>query len=239
MDLTTGRTRGAMALLLIAVITTGCAATNVARTQGPNTSTQGPSASTQGPSASTPEPVAPSAPSETVRPGPTPIIAEGLVAPPLDDLVTGGTSFDLASLRGHPTILFFGYTHCPDVCPATIGELMQVVDRRPDARVVFVTVDPERDTPEFMATWTKYMPKGFIGVTGSPTAIKAAADGYGARYARVDSASAAGYSMSHTAFQYLIDAEGRLLLQYPFGTSWETLLDTLDTVATPDQEASS
>ena len=147
-----------------------------------------------------------------------------------------GTTFDLASLRGHPTFLFFGYTHCPDVCPATIGELTQLVDRRPDARVVFVTVDPERDTPEFMANWTKFMPAGFIGVTGSPTAIRTAADGWGARYARVDTASAAGYSMSHTAFVYLIDAEGRLVLSFPFGTGWETMLETLDTYAAPDKE---
>ena len=102
--------------------------------------------------------------------------------------------------------------------------------------MVFVTVDPERDTPEFMANWTKYMPDGFIGVTGSPTAIRTAADGWGARYARVDTASAAGYSMSHTAFVYLIDAEGRLVLSFPFGTGWETMLETLDSYADQKQE---
>ena len=137
--------------------------------------------------------------------------------------------------RAQPTLVFFGYTHCPDVCPATIGELVELVDRRPDVHVVFVTVDPERDTPEFMGEWTEYPARSsFVGVTGSPTAIRHAADGYGVRYARVDSASAAGYSMSHTAFVYLIDAEGRLRLHFPFGTGWESMLQTLDTIAPTD-----
>jgi protein SCO1 len=175
----------------------------------------------------------------SVQPGPTPIIDPGQPAPPLDGLVTATGPFDLAALQGEPTIVFFGYTHCPDVCPATIGELVELVGRRPDVHVVFVTVDPERDTPEFMGEWTEFLPDSFVGVTGSPTAIKAAADAYGVRYARVDSASAAGYSMSHTAFQYLIDAEGRLRLHFPFGTGWESMLQTLDTIAPPNQEAPS
>jgi protein SCO1/2 len=176
--------------------------------------------------------VAPSDPGTAVatdRPGPTPIVGEVKPAPEFVDLVRAdGTPFTLADERGRTTLLFFGYTHCPDVCPATIGELMQVLQARPDVRVVFVTVDPERDTPEFLAEWTKYLPEGMVGVTGSPLAIRHAADQYGVRYARVDTDSRSGYAMSHTAFQYLIDPEGNLVLTYPFGTPAAAILGDLD-----------
>ena len=84
---------------------------------------------------------------------------------------------------------------------------------------IFVSVDPERDTPEWLAKWTEYMPESFDAVTGSPGAIRRAADGYGVRYARVETTSTAGYTMSHTADLFLIDADGRLVRSFPFGTS--------------------
>ena len=179
-------------------------------------------------------PVATPAPSvvATERPGPTPIVGEVKPAPEFVDLVqSDGTPFTLAGLHGQPAILFFGYTHCPDVCPATISELIGVQQARPDVRVVFITIDPERDTPEFLAEWTKYLPQGLVGVTGSPLAIRRAADSYGARYARVDTDSRNGYSMSHTAFQYLIDGEGNLALTYPFGTPAGAIIGDLDALA--------
>jgi protein SCO1/2 len=181
------------------------------------------------PTASVPVASDPGTAVTTTRPGPTPIVGEARPAPEFVDLVRAdGTPFHLADQRGHRTLVFFGYTHCPDVCPASLGELIGVLQERPDVRVVFVTVDPERDTPEFLAEWTKYLPSGLVGVTGSPSAIRYAADLYGARYARVDTVSAAGYSMSHTAFQYLIDEEGTLLMTYPFGTPAAAIVGDLD-----------
>lgn len=162
---------------------------------------------------------------------PTPIAEAGQPAEPLLHLVSPDGSFDLAELAGHPVLLFFGYTHCPDVCPMTIGELVLVLRNRPDTRAVFVTVDPERDTPEFLAEWTGYLPEGFVALTGPPTAIRAAADAYAVRYARVDSGSAGGYSMSHTAFVHLIDADGRMRATFPFGTGWATMVRAIDGLA--------
>jgi protein SCO1 len=180
------------------------------------------------PSVASPAASDPGSASATERPGPTPIVEAIRPAPDFVDLVRAdGMPYSLTAERGHKTFVFFGYTHCPDVCPATLGELIQVLQARPDVRVVFVTVDPERDTPEFLAEWTKYLPEGLVGVTGSPSAIRHAADSYGARYARVDTGSAAGYSMSHTAFQYLIDEEGNLLMTYPFGTPAAAILGDL------------
>lgn len=140
-------------------------------------------------------------------------------APELAGLVNpDGTAFELADLAGDPVLVYFGFTHCPDVCPATIGELFGVWEEVPEMQAVFVTVDPERDTPEFLEEWTRYLPDTLHAVTGDPMAIRRAADGYGVRYARVETESSSGYTMSHTADLYLIDEHGQLLLAYPFGT---------------------
>lgn len=146
-------------------------------------------------------------------------IGEPRPAPPLAGLVNPDLSpFDLAEFRGSTVLLYFGYTHCPDVCPATLGELFRVWEQAPDMQAVYITVDPERDTPEFLAEWTRYLPENLHAATGSPGAIRSAAEGYGVRYARVETTSTAGYTMSHTAELYLIDEHGQLLLSYPFGT---------------------
>jgi protein SCO1/2 len=140
-------------------------------------------------------------------------------APALDGLLLPDRSaFDITALQGEPTRVFFGYTHCPDVGPATLGELFGVFEEEPEAQAVFVSVDPERDTPEFLEEWTTYLPENLHAVTGTPGAIRRAADGWGVKYARVETTSTAGYTMSHTAELYLIDADGQLLSAYPFGT---------------------
>lgn len=164
-------------------------------------------------------------PSPAARPGPTPLPGAVRAAPDPFDLVRDdGAPFTLADFRGHWTIVFFGYTHCPDICPATLGELIGALTERPDLRIAFITVDPERDTPAFMAEWTRYLPDGLVGVTGSPLAIRAAADLYGVQYARVDADSGKDYSMSHTAYQYLIDPAGQLVLTWVFGTPSAAIL---------------
>jgi protein SCO1/2 len=115
-------------------------------------------------------------------------------------------------------LVYFGYTHCPDVCPATVETLNEVIsDFAEPLRAVIVTVDPERDTVEFMGEYIRYFSDEYIGLTGTPNEIRAAADGYGVTYARVDSDSASGYAMAHTAEIYLIDSGGRLRAHYPFG----------------------
>ena len=150
-------------------------------------------------------------------------------APELADLVLpDGSPFDLADLRGHDTLVYFGYTHCPDVCPMTLGEVFGVFEALPETQALFVTVDPERDTPEFLDEWTSYMPDNLYAVTGSPGAIRRAADNYGVKYARVETTSTAGYTMSHTADLYLIDADGQYLRAYPFGTKAEEIVTDLE-----------
>jgi protein SCO1/2 len=145
---------------------------------------------------------------------------ESSPAPPLDLVDQDGRRFDLASLQGDPVLVYFGYTHCPDVCPATIGTLNEVIAAVDEPlRAVIVTVDPERDTVEFMASYIRYFSDEYVGLTGTPSEIRVAADGYGVTYARIDTGSASGYAMAHTAEIYLIDARGRLRAHYPFGVT--------------------
>ncbi len=159
----------------------------------------------------------------------TTTLAEPRPAPALADLVNAdGSPFSLADYEGTDTLVFFGYTHCPDVCPATIGELFGVFKEAPETQAVFISVDPERDTPEFLEEWTLYFPDQFNAVTGSPGAIRRAADNYGVKYARVETTSTAGYTMSHTADTFLIDAAGQLATTYPFGTKAADILADLE-----------
>lgn len=150
--------------------------------------------------------------------------AEPAAAPPLDLTDQDGQAFTLASLRGTPTLVYFGYTHCPDVCPATIGVLNKVVASVDDPlRILIVTVDPERDTVASLAEYARFLTDEYIALTGTASEIRTAANGYGVTYARVETGSASGYSMAHTAETYLIDGAGRLVAHYPFGTAAEPI----------------
>ncbi len=143
-----------------------------------------------------------------------------------------GSAFSRSALTGKPALVFFGYTHCPDVCPATVGILGLVATAyAPGLRVVFVTVDPERDTVPFLADYVRYLPPGFSALTGTAPQIRATADAWGVRYARVEGTTAETYSMSHTADVYLLDAAGRLRARFPFGTSESAMLATVRWVA--------
>jgi protein SCO1/2 len=209
---------GLSALLMVAV---ACTSTT-APTPGSATPSAGAAApSAAAPSAAaaaTPEPIASTAPADTSQAVPAGLESPR-PAPLLEGLVNAdGSPFSLADHSGSPTLVFFGYTHCPDVCPATIGEIFGVFQSAPETQAVFVSVDPERDTPEFLASWTQYFPEGFHAVTGSPGSVRRAADEYGVKYARVETSSTTGYTMSHTANVYLIDGDGQLRRTYPFGT---------------------
>lgn len=165
--------------------------------------------------------------------GPSPFAyAEIRMAPPIDLIDHRAQPFSLDSLRGKPVLVFFGYTHCPDICPATIGQLNLVLrDPVADPWIVYVTVDPERDTPEFLTEYLRYMPAGYVTLTGSATEIRRAADAWGVSYARVETGSAGGYTMAHTAEVYLIDAGGRLRAHYPFGTEAPFIVADLERLA--------
>jgi len=117
-------------------------------------------------------------------------------------------------LQGVWSFLFFGYTHCPDVCPTTLSVLNSVAQKlgsdARDVRFVFISVDPERDTPETLARFVSYFNGDFIGVTGEPGAIERLTKQLGVLYMRVASSDNPGsYLMDHTASVFLVDPDGR------------------------------
>jgi protein SCO1/2 len=153
-------------------------------------------------------------------------------AAPLELTDQDGRPFSLAALRGRTALVFFGYTHCPDVCPATTGIISQVLaEIGSSARAVFVTVDPERDTVTWLHEYVSYLHAGFTALTGTDDEIRAAADAWGVRYARVETGGAGGYSMSHTAEVYLVDANGDLRAHFPFGTKAPAMETTIRGIA--------
>lgn len=115
-----------------------------------------------------------------------------------------------AALKGHPTLVFFGYTHCPDVCPATLAEISAVfkaLGPDPRARALFVTVDPARDTVPVMKDYMSSFDPRITGVTGTPEQIKEIENAYKV-YAKAGPQQDGAYTMDHTAVTYLMDKTG-------------------------------
>ena len=106
--------------------------------------------------------------------------------------------------------MFFGYTHCPDVCPVTLLQLAQVLKSGavPDLRVAFISVDPARDTPTQLAQYVRAFDPDFIGLTGSPTMLAKVAHQFGVAFVRVD-LPGGDYSMDHSSTLFLMDRRGR------------------------------
>ncbi|MEM9098356.1 MAG: SCO family protein [Pseudomonadota bacterium] len=117
-----------------------------------------------------------------------------------------------ASLIQGPTLLYFGYTYCPDVCPIDTQVMVDIVDvldeKGIQATPVFITVDPARDDVESMAIYAEIMHPKMIAMTGSDDQIATAAKAYKAYYQRVETDSAADYLMNHSAYLYLVDPDG-------------------------------
>ena len=145
--------------------------------------------------------------------------AEVKPAPPLALTDQDGNPFTMATVAGRPTLLFFGYTHCPDVCPTTVGNVNQVLDAVGSGpRVVFVSIDPERDDVAAMSTYMKYLPDAYYGLSGTPSDVNRYATGWGVQYAKTDQHADGSYAMAHTADVFLVDAQGMLRAHFPFGT---------------------
>lgn len=133
----------------------------------------------------------------------------------------------LADFKGKVTVVFFGYTQCPDVCPTTMAELAQVKKALgPDGeRVqgVFITVDPERDTPELLKAYMAGFDPSFVALRGTPEETAAVAKDFKVFYAKAPGKAEGSYTMDHTAGSYIYDATGRLRLFTRYGSGAEAL----------------
>ncbi len=137
-----------------------------------------------------------------------------------------GKPRSLLDFRGKVVVLFFGYTHCPEICPTTLADLAQVmhllgkdVER---VQVLFVTLDPERDSPELLEKFVPSFDPSFLGLYGDEQATKQAANAFGVNYVKQDDKHG-GYTLDHTAGMYLLGTRGKPLLLAPYGQSAEQL----------------
>ncbi len=132
-----------------------------------------------------------------------------------------GHPFTAGDLAGRPSLVFFGFTHCPDVCPTTLAKLAQIRKTAavPGLRVLFVSVDPGRDTPAAVGTYAHAFDPDFIGLTGDQKSIDQASAEFGVAALRVD-LPGGDYTMDHSAAVFLLDARGRIVGVFtpPFDT---------------------
>ena len=134
-----------------------------------------------------------------------------------------GRPRSLADWKGKAVVVFFGYTQCPDVCPTTLSEMVQVrkllgsdADR---FETVFVTVDPERDTPEVLKNYVGSFGTGFTALRGSMEQTVAAAKEFKVLFAKVPGRSPGSYTMDHSAAAFVFDPAGRVRLYVPYGST--------------------
>lgn len=163
-----------------------------------------------------------------------------LSIPDFELAATNGQPFHLSDVRGRYALVYFGYTFCPDVCPLTLSDVRTALDGlegRERVQVIFISVDPERDTPEVLARYLRAFDPTFIGLTDDFARTQAVMKHFGA-FAEKEEVpdSAAGYLVSHTARLYLLNPDGRVILTYPFGFEPEDLRADLEYLLQEDPQ---
>lgn len=127
-----------------------------------------------------------------------------------------GEPVGLADFRGKVVLIYFGYSYCPDVCPIHLSLLTAALDQLPErardqVQPLFVSIDPERDTPEALAGYARHFTPNLIGLTGSNDEIADVAAAYAVGYSRTEDPDIAGYTMNHTSAFFVIDREGQMV----------------------------
>jgi len=137
----------------------------------------------------------------------------------------------LADFKGKAVVLFFGYAQCPDVCPTTMSEMAQVKQQLgadgDKLQVVFVTVDPARDTPEVMKAYMGAFDPSFVALIPTPDQLAAVAKDFKVYFKKVDGKTPTSYTMDHSAASYVYDTQGRLRLYARYGSGAQVLASDL------------
>lgn len=151
------------------------------------------------------------------RPGPANLPAVAAIGGPFSLTDQHGRTVTDRDLNGRPFLVFFGFTHCPDICPTTMFEISEILRKLgPEGdrmRAVFITVDPERDTPEALKAYMSSFDPRIVALTGEPEAIAAVAKAYRAIFRRIP-LNEGGYTMDHTAIVYLMGKDGRFVTPF-------------------------
>ncbi len=142
-----------------------------------------------------------------------------------------GTTVTDETYRGKWLLVFFGYTFCPDTCPTTLMEIAGALDKLgPDAaklQPLFITVDPERDTPEVMGSYTEAFDSRIVGLSGSTQQIAAVADEYGAHSMQREAEPGDEYYVDHSTYIYILDPRGKFVRGLDFDAPSGRIADTL------------
>ncbi|MBK0391787.1 SCO family protein [Ramlibacter algicola] len=142
-----------------------------------------------------------------------------------------GKPRSLADFRGKAVVVFFGYTQCPDVCPTTLAEIAEAKKLLgPDGQKVqgiFITVDPERDTPEVLKQYVANFGPDFVALRGTPEQAAAVAKDFKVYFKKVEGKAPGTYTMDHTAASFVFDPQGRLRLYTRYGSGAQALASDL------------
>ncbi|WP_457665665.1 SCO family protein [Thiolapillus sp.] len=138
----------------------------------------------------------------------------------------------LHDFHGKLVLLYFGYTSCPDVCPTNLSQLAMAVKRlspqeRNKLQVLFISVDPARDTPAKLAEYVTYFDSAFLGVTGTPSLVAKVAKAYGVSYRKVKYEGNMGYLVDHASLTYLVDPQGQLRETLPHAAPIKKILSAI------------
>ena len=140
-----------------------------------------------------------------------------------------GQARTLADFKGKVVVIFFGYTQCPDVCPTSLSELAQALQLLgadgDKLQGLFVSVDPERDTPEIMKAYMASFDPGFLALYAAPNALPELTKSFRIYYKKVDGKTPTSYTMDHSAGSYVYDTQGRVRLYTRYGGGAQALAD--------------
>jgi protein SCO1 len=145
----------------------------------------------------------------------------------------------LADFRRKVDLIYFGYTRCPDICQSTLADMAAAIDSLPEAvrtriQPIFISLDPQRDTPASLSKYVDYFYQGMRGLTGSPATLSKVARRYGVSYRKVeDRSSAMGYTLDHSAYVYVLDQDGRISALLPYGSSVDDFVVKIEACLEP------
>ena len=168
--------------------------------------------------------------------GAQPVQSSGtaLVGGPFSLVGADGKTVTDGDFRGRYMLIFFGFTHCPDICPAELQVISASLDelgpKAEEVVPIFVTLDPERDTPEVMADYVKNFGSRFVGLTGSAEAIAEAAKAYRVAFSKFENKDTVGddnYSIDHSAFVYLMGRDGEYITHFNYGAPAAKMTESL------------
>lgn len=164
-------------------------------------------------------------PGETTR-----VTGEALVGGPFELVNGNGETVTDADFRGEYMLIYFGFTYCPDVCPldlATMSDALDMLDenRAGNVQPLFISVDPERDTPEVVGQYVQHFHPRLMGLTGTPEQVAEAADAYRVYYRKAEVDGATDYLVDHSSIVYLMGPDGGFLTHFRHGATAEEMAE--------------